>query len=67
MSPVTAIAPVPFQHADSGMTRFPPNVEQLTVESQGSVIWLKARRNDVELCFPLTRDDAMHLARLLVD
>jgi len=47
------------------MTRFPPNVEQLSVEAQGATVWLKARRNDVELRFPLTRDDAMHLAKLL--
>jgi hypothetical protein len=49
------------------MTRFPPNVEQLSVDKQGNTVWLKARRNDVELRFPLSRDDAMHLAKLLAD
>jgi hypothetical protein len=66
MSPVTPAIETPsFQHAEHGMTRFPPNVEQLTVEGQGNTVWLVARRNDVVLKFPLSRDDAMHLARLL--
>jgi hypothetical protein len=47
------------------MTRFPPNVEQLSVNVEGKTIWLVARRNDTELRFPLSRDDAMHLAKLL--
>lgn len=49
------------------MTRFPPNVEQLLVESQGNTLWLVARRNEIELRFPLTRNDAMHLAKLLAE
>jgi hypothetical protein len=66
MSPVTAAIEVsPFGHAESGLTRFPPNVEQLTVEVQGNTTYLMARRNDVELRFPLSRDNALFLATLL--
>lgn len=55
-----------FHHAEIGMTRFPPNVEQITVERDLSgYIWLVARRNDVELRFPLRAEDARHLASLL--
>lgn len=57
----------PFVRAERGMTRYPPNVEQLTVEGQGNTVWLVARRNDVTMRFPMTRDDAMHLAKLLAD
>lgn len=47
------------------MTRFPPNVEQITVERDPSVTWLVTRRNDVVLRFPLTDEDCCHLAALL--
>jgi hypothetical protein len=49
------------------MTRFPPNIEQIRVEAQGATVWMITRRNDVELRFPLSRDDALHLAKLLAD
>jgi hypothetical protein len=64
MSPTTAMPD--FSHASSGMTRFPPNVEQLTVKRDSAVTWLIARRNDTELRFPLNEDDRRHLARLLL-
>ena len=67
MSPVTANEVAPFHHAEVGMTRFPPNVEQINVRQEGGMIWLTARRNDTELRFPLSRDDALHLAGLLAD
>ena len=56
----------PFSHADTGLTRFPPNVEQVTVERGPTVTWLVARRNDEVLRFPLTEDDRRHLAALLL-
>jgi hypothetical protein len=49
------------------MSRFPPNVEQVLVETQGDTVWLTSRRNDLRLRFPLTRQDALHLAKLLVE
>lgn len=48
------------------MTRFPPNVEQIAVRREGGRVWLIARRNEVELSFPLSVADVVHLARLLV-
>ena len=55
-----------FSHAENGMTRFPPNVEQLRIERESAVTWLVARRNDIELRFPLNEADRRHLARLLL-
>jgi hypothetical protein len=55
-----------FSHASSGMTRFPPNVEQLRIERESTVVWLIARRNDVELKFPLNEEDRHHLAALIL-
>jgi hypothetical protein len=55
-----------FSHADSGITRFPPNVEQITVRREGGVAWLSARRNDNRLEFPLQGADCEHLAGLLL-
>lgn len=55
-----------FSHTDRGMTRFPPNVEQISVERSPSRYWLVARRNDTELRFPLNEDDRRHLAALLL-
>jgi hypothetical protein len=57
---------IDFSHAESGMTRFPPNVEQLTVRHELGATWLLARRNDVELKFPLNISDCKHLAALLL-
>ncbi|MBI1234772.1 MAG: hypothetical protein GC208_09750 [Alphaproteobacteria bacterium] len=54
-----------FQHADKGMTRFPPNVEQISVKRESSRVWLTMRRNDVELSFPLEDGDVEHLVALL--
>jgi len=57
-----------FKHADTGMTRFPPNVEQISVRRESNrVWWLVARRNDVELRFPLEQADRDHLVKLLQD
>jgi hypothetical protein len=64
MSPMTTMDT--FHHAEKGMTRFPPNVEQLTIQRDSTVTWLVARRNDTELRFPLNEDDRRHLARLLL-
>jgi hypothetical protein len=55
-----------FTHAERGMTRFPPNVEQITVEHESTRTWLVTRRNDVELRFPLNDADCRHLASLLM-
>jgi len=60
---------VQFVHAASGITRFPPNVEQIGVRlpiPDGDLMWLTVRRNDVVLEFPLTKVDREHLARLLL-
>jgi hypothetical protein len=57
---------VNFSHVSNGMTRFPPNVEQLRVEFEPSATGLVARRNDIELRFPLNEGDRRHLARLLL-
>ena len=38
-----------FSHAENGMTRFPPNIEQLSVQRDSTITWLVARRNDLEL------------------
>jgi hypothetical protein len=46
-----------FSHADKGMTRFPPNVEQISVEHESLCAWLVVRRNDLKLRFPLTDAD----------
>jgi hypothetical protein len=54
-----------FEHAESGMTRFPPNVEQIRIERESICTWLVVRRNDTTLKFPLTEDDCEYLATLL--
>jgi len=54
-----------FSHAEFGLTRFPPDVEQITVERESIWTWLVARRNDVTLRFPLTDADCNYLAKLL--
>jgi hypothetical protein len=55
-----------FSHAENGMTRFPPNVEQLKVMRESGVIWLIVRRNNLELKFPMNDDDCRYLAGLLI-
>lgn len=57
---------VPFTYAEAGMTRFPPNVEQVSVEKSGTTTWLEVRRNEVRLRFPLKETDCRHLASLLL-
>lgn len=59
--------PFPFTHARLGLTRFPPNVEQISVHDDGFVLWLTVRRNDVILKFPMHPADRRHLAALLLD
>ncbi len=56
-----------FSHGTSGLTRFPPNVEQISVEHGPTHVWLIARRNDVALRFPLSEVDRRFLARLLLN
>jgi hypothetical protein len=54
-----------FLLAEKGLTRFPPNVEQISVEHESYRSWLVTRRNDVVLRFPLTEAACKHLAMLL--
>jgi hypothetical protein len=54
-----------FEYGESGLTRFLPNVEQITVRHESGATWLIARRNDVEIRFPLNAADCKHLALLL--
>jgi hypothetical protein len=39
-----------FNHGEIGLTRFPPNVEQVTIRREFSAIWLVVRRNDASDC-----------------
>ena len=55
-----------FEHSENGVTRFPPNVERISVRHESTVSWLVARRNDVELEFPLRREDCEWLASRLL-
>lgn len=55
-----------FTQSNAGLTRFPPNVEQITVEHESVRTWLVVRRNDVTLRFPLSESDCRHLATLLM-
>lgn len=55
-----------FSHAENGMTRFPPNVEQISIERDVLRTWLVTRRNDVILWFPLSEEDCGFLAGLLI-
>jgi len=54
-----------FEHAEKGIARFPPNIEQITIEHDPTITWLVARRNDIELRFPLKPADCAYLAALL--
>ncbi len=60
-----AIGFSPFQHAESGMSRFPPNVEQITVERDALRVWINVRRNETIIRLPLDSEDVAHLVRLL--
>ena len=55
----------PFQHAENGMTRFPPNIEQIDVGRGINGVWLRVRRNETVLKFPLGNKDVEHLIVLL--
>lgn len=55
-----------FSHGEAGLTRFPPNVEQIRIERESLRTWLITRRNDVELKFPLSENDCNYLADLLL-
>ena len=57
---------VEFSLAENGLTRFPPNVEQISVEHESICSWLVTRRNDVVLRFPLSDVARRHLADLLL-
>ena len=54
-------------HGETGLTRFSPNVEQITIKHETTCSWLIVRRNDQEWRFPLCSDDRDHLAALLLD
>lgn len=56
-----------FSHGESGMTRFPPNVESVLVQHDTTVSWLIVRRNDTELRLPLYDEDRLFLARRLLE
>lgn len=55
----------PFTHSELGLARFPPNVEQITVERENLRTWLIVRRNETILRFPLREEDRRHLVKLL--
>ena len=55
-----------FSHAERGMTRFLLNIAQLRVACESMTMWLIARRNEIELRFPLNEKDRVHLAGLLL-
>ena len=56
---------VDFKHAERGLSRFPPNVEQISIEREATRTWLIVRRNEIVLRFPLRDEDCRHLAALL--
>jgi hypothetical protein len=56
-----------FSLSESGLTRFPPNVEQISVEHEDYYSWLVVRRNETVLRFPLDISARRHLARLLTN
>lgn len=67
-SPSPTSAPVTtaqFSHGECGLTRFPANVEQITVEYGSTCIWLVARRNEAVRRFPMNKSDCQHLISLL--
>lgn len=47
------------------MTRFPPNVEQISVEPAAFGAWLRVRQNGTRMEFPLEPADIEHLIALL--
>ena len=55
-----------FRHHETGLVRHPANIELIAVEPGEPYRVLCIRRNDVVLRFPLSREDAAHLGRLLM-
>lgn len=55
-----------FIQGEHGLTRFPPNIEQILVEHQPLFTLISMRRNDVTLKFALRNADREHLAALLL-
>ncbi len=53
-----------FFHGPEGMVRFPLNVETLRFELDDRTLWFVAQRNEIELRFPMRREDCEHLASL---
>lgn len=49
-----------FSRAEEGMTRFPPNVEQVSVGHDSNRTWPITGCNDVELQFPESEGDCRH-------
>lgn len=47
------------------MTRFPPNVESISVRVESSRAWLIVSRNDTSLTFAMGAADALELAKRL--
>jgi len=56
---------MPFSHGETGMTRFPPNVESISVRVESSRAWLIVSRNDTSLTFAMGAADALELAKRL--
>ncbi|MBO6550736.1 MAG: hypothetical protein JJ964_14090 [Rhizobiales bacterium] len=55
----------PFENCKNGLVREPVNVEQITVKTESTRVWLCIRKNDLELKFDLKEDQARHLSELL--
>lgn len=58
---------VDFSPVDTGLVRHPQNIETIHVRMQSGRPWLEVSRNDVTLKFPLNKDTAAHLSRLLAE
>jgi hypothetical protein len=56
---------VDFVLASEGLTRFPPNIEQISVEHEKIRSRLIVRRNEITMRFPLSESACQHLASLL--
>ncbi len=55
-----------FTHAELAITRFPPNIEQVSVKHcEDGIAYLTARQNNIKLEFRLNREDRKHLMHLL--
>ena len=56
-----------FRHVEFGLSRQGTSLEELTIERDVPLIWLKARNGDDEIRFALTPEDRRHLVRLLLN